>query len=74
MTLEYGIDEILGTIEDITRDVVDTQKFLSDGDVDDVSVVKDMDDEDDLAELNFDSDWHLGPFDPSPKCHPDSLF
>lgn len=74
MTLEYGIDKILGTIEDITRDVVDTQKFLSDGDVDDVSVVKDMDDKDDLEELNFDSDWHLGPFDPSPKCHPDSLF
>ncbi|WP_226005979.1 hypothetical protein [Natrinema salinisoli] len=74
MTLEYGIEEILGMIEDITRDVVKTQRFLSDRDVDDVSVVEDMDDEDDLKELSFERNWHLGPFDPSPECHPDSLF
>ncbi|MCU4744609.1 hypothetical protein [Natronoglomus mannanivorans] len=71
--IKSEIGDVLDTIKAITQDIVDAHDFLSEEEVDDIDVVENMD-EDELMSLNFDRNLHLGPFDPSPECHPDSLF
>lgn len=71
--LKSEIGDVLDTIKEITRNIVDAHNFLSEEEVDDVDLIEEMG-EDELMSLNFDRNLHLGPFDPSPECHPDSLF